>query len=83
MASSLYDQYVRAHPAYKAGLALGTDIGTRIALDIIWAEWSRQVDAAIAADSGNSTHPRPHAYTAGRLYAVAQIVGAHFRQAAS
>jgi hypothetical protein len=80
--SSIYDRITRQHPAYKAGLALGTDIGTRMALDVIWAEWGRQVDAALVVDQPPAAQQdtRNHAYAAGRLAAVARIVGATFRQ---
>jgi hypothetical protein len=79
--SSSYDRFTREHPAYKAGLAIGTDIGTRMALDVIWAEWGRQVDAALVADQPPAAlqGTRNHAYAAGRLHAVAAIVGTSFR----
>ena len=43
--SSIYDQLTREHPAYQAGFAQGRDVGLVIALNIISAEWARQVDA--------------------------------------
>jgi hypothetical protein len=58
--SSIYDRITRQHPAYKAGPALGTDIGTRMALDVIWAKRGRQVDAAQVVDqtsNGPARHP--------------------------
>jgi hypothetical protein len=70
MAPSFYDQITREHPAYRAGFARGRDVGLVIALNAIVAEQTRQGDS------------HPHEYAAGRLGAVARIVGAAFRSAA-
>jgi hypothetical protein len=81
MSTSLYDQHVRAHPAYAAGFTQGRDVGLRIALDALTAEQVRQEDAAIvAALETDASAALPHEYAAGRLHAVAYIVAGQFRQ---
>jgi hypothetical protein len=80
MPTSLYDQLTREHPAYRAGYAAGVDLGLRQALDIICAEWAAQVDAAIVTvlDDARRLEAARHEYAAGRLHAVASIVGTTF-----
>jgi hypothetical protein len=84
VAPSLYDQLTREHPAYQAGQRAGVDIGLRMALDAICAEWAAPTDAAIVA-ALSDPHRRNavrHEYAAGRLQRVAALVGAAFRTAA-
>ena len=79
------------HPAYRAGHA-AHDLGLRMALDIICAEWARSVDAGVAAaitaerahqerlarhpDSGSACR----VYANGVLLAVAKVMARRFRQ---
>jgi hypothetical protein len=79
--SSIYDQITREHPAYRAGFAQGRDVGLVIALNIITAEWARQVDAGRIAGLAGPRQLHPHEYTAGRLLAVGQRVAGVFRGA--
>jgi hypothetical protein len=76
--------HARTLPLYLAGLAVGRDIGVRLALEVVVAEMTRQADAAAKA---NATMPAPaasttasrHAYASARLNTVAVIIAAHFR----
>jgi hypothetical protein len=76
--------HARTLPIYLAGLAVGQDIGLRIALEAIIKEAARQTDLATIA---NATMPpgdayrvaSKHAYAAGRLTDVAGLVAVYFR----
>jgi hypothetical protein len=73
---------IAALPLYQLGFHNGQDVGTRVALDAICSEMNRQDDAraiAVVTDPQSVTASR-HEHTAGRLLAVAQIIGARFRQ---
>ena len=80
MAHILAPDPARELPIYLDGFHAGRDVGLRIALDAITAESARQEDAALVAALGtDSSSALPHEYAAGRLLAVARIVGATFR----
>jgi hypothetical protein len=67
----------RQLPLYQQGFAAGMDTGLMVALNIIVGEMTRQEDDALAGPRQQDA--RIHAYAAGRLGAVARIVGATFR----
>jgi hypothetical protein len=81
MDNILANSPIRQLPIYRDGYAAGVDVGLVYALNLIVAEMARQESAAIVA---GLTDPRQDAHTfeyaAGRLGAVARIVGAAFRQ---
>jgi hypothetical protein len=80
--------HARTLPLYLAGVAVGRDIGLRIALEAIVKEAARQQNLAAIA---NATMPAGdayrvasnHAYALARLSDVAVVVAVYFRQAAS
>jgi hypothetical protein len=79
--SSTYDRYTRTHPAYTAGYRAGFDVGLRVGLDAITAEIADQDDQAVIATATiDAAAAQPHQYAAGRLHAVAQVIGGKFRQ---
>jgi hypothetical protein len=81
MSTSFYDQITREHPAYRAGYRAGHDVGLRVALDIICKETANQDDLEVVAGLNPRTADTArHAYTSARLYDVARVIGAHFRQ---
>jgi hypothetical protein len=67
----------RELPIYRDGLAVGTDIGLRLALDAITLERIHQDQLATDQESGTSAACR--AYADGRLLAVARLIAARFR----
>ncbi len=75
MAQSLLPVW-RELPIYRDGLAVGTDIGLRLALDAITLERNHQDQLADDPDSGS---PASRAYADGRLLAVARVIAARFR----
>jgi hypothetical protein len=81
MGSSVYDQLTREHPAYRTGFNAGRDVGLVVALTAITTELTRQVYAAadVSVTSADASAALPHEFAAGRLLAVARIVGAAFR----
>jgi hypothetical protein len=83
MAPSLYDQYTREHPAYRAGYAAGVDLGLRQALDALTAERIRlDALADVLAGSATGTTAARITYADGRLAAVAAVIAGIFRRAA-
>jgi hypothetical protein len=75
---------IRQLPIYRAGYAAGVDVGLVYALGMIVVEQTRQHDAAVnaALDPHQHSDAARHQYCAGRLHAMAAIVGATFRNAA-
>jgi hypothetical protein len=68
---------VRRLPIYRDGLAAGTDIGLRIALDALTNERARQERLGSSPDSGS---PACRVYADGCLLAVARVLAGRFRQ---
>jgi hypothetical protein len=71
---------VAALPLYQLGLAAGTDIGLRLALDALTAERIRQGQLAAAEPDSGSPVAARLAYTAAVLLDVTRVVAARFRQ---
>jgi hypothetical protein len=67
-------------PIYRDGLAVGTDIGLRLALDAIDAERVRQQQLTAADPDSKSPTAGCRAYADGRLLAVARVIAVRFRQ---
>jgi hypothetical protein len=71
----------RELPLYIDGFHAGQDVGLMIALNAIVAEQTRQDDAwAVAAVNPRTADTARHVYCAARLYDVAVVVAARFRQ---
>jgi hypothetical protein len=68
---------IRSLPIYVDGVAAGTDIGLRLALDALTLERIYQDQLATDPESGSSAACR--AYADGRLLAVAKVLAARFR----
>jgi hypothetical protein len=77
--------HTRTLPLYLAGVAVGQDIGLRLALEVIVAEAERQRDLAILVSvahfrrSDSFAAAAKHEFTAARLSDVASVVAAYFR----
>jgi hypothetical protein len=76
MAQSLLPPW-RELPIYRDGLAAGTAIGLRLALDALTLERIHQDQLASDQESGTSAACR--AYADGRLLTVAKVIAARFR----
>ena len=82
MASTI-PTHARTLPLYQSGLAVGRDIGLRIALETIVKEAARQQNLAAIANATMSAHDAyrvasNHAYALGRLSEVATVVAVYF-----